>query len=65
MAHRKSNWYDEDDLDDGYSDDDYDDDYWGEEEEYQEDDGNAQDISTGARVVVCWYRWNDVLSLMW
>eukprot|EP00889_Picochlorum_renovo_P006597 jgi/Picre1/33627/NNA_001107.t1 len=51
MAHRKSNWYDEDDLDDGYSDDDYDDDYWGEEEDYQEADGNAQEIVTGSRVM--------------
>jgi len=53
MAHRKSTWYDEDDLDDGYSDDDYDDDYW--EEEYQEDDGNAGDVAPGSGMVVRWY----------
>lgn len=33
MAHRKSNWYDEEDFDDGYSDDENYDDYWGEEED--------------------------------
>jgi len=41
MAHRKSNWYDEEDFDDGYSDDDNYDDYWGEEE----DEFDSSDLS--------------------